>query len=560
MLPPVTVPASWAGLLAGFRSCFTAPSFATFCALVGGLVQATGRRTVCAMLAGAGLSRRWSHDRAHFFFARARWDVTEVGLILARLVVARLVPAGAAITVAVDDSLFKRWGPKVFGRAWQHDGAAKSPRKLGSGVCFVVAGIIVALPFRIIPLCLPVLACLYRPAPKPAPGRGSSAGSSAPAAPTDPAGARRLTLLATRVQRARTKLQHAQDRKTARAIRLAANGGWLPGSVPDLDTPIAQAEQALTDATTAHQQALAEITEHGQTRRTRTPKPKTKTKTKTEVAGSYPTKTELAIAMVTQLAAAFPDRTIHVVADAAYHSRALRHLPDNVTWTFRLAKTAVLHQRPPAHTGQPGRPKLTGPRLGTPTDIAATATWQPTTIHRHGEDHPATITVIDCRWHNSLGTVNVRLTLIRNTDTTTGYDLALLSTDPTATGTDLTNRYATRWTIETCFRDTREHLGAGQPHNRTQTAVHRTIPLQLFTYSLITIWYTTTGHHPDDLTRRRWLHPWYQTKTTIAFADMITKLRHTLTETITEYPTTHPDQPTPNKTNGGCPTCKAATA
>lgn len=36
-----------------------------------GFLAHTGKRTVCGMLTGAGLSRRWSHDRAHYFLARA---------------------------------------------------------------------------------------------------------------------------------------------------------------------------------------------------------------------------------------------------------------------------------------------------------------------------------------------------------------------------------------------------------------------------------------------------------------------------------------------------------
>jgi putative ABC transport system permease protein len=39
-------------------------------ALVCGFLAQTGKRTVCGMLGGAGLSRTWSHDRAHRFFAR----------------------------------------------------------------------------------------------------------------------------------------------------------------------------------------------------------------------------------------------------------------------------------------------------------------------------------------------------------------------------------------------------------------------------------------------------------------------------------------------------------
>jgi SRSO17 transposase len=119
MLPGLTLPASLAGLLWSLRPCFTGPSYRTFCGLVAGLCGQVRRRTVCGMLLGGGLSRCWPHDRAHYFFARARWSADELGLAVARLVVALLVPAGAAITVAVDDSLFRRSGRKVWGAAWQ---------------------------------------------------------------------------------------------------------------------------------------------------------------------------------------------------------------------------------------------------------------------------------------------------------------------------------------------------------------------------------------------------------------------------------------------------------
>jgi hypothetical protein len=77
------------------------------------------------MLLGACLERIWHHARAHRFFTAARWCADTVGLVLVDLIVDRLLPAGAAITVVVDDTLFKRSGKKVFGVAWHHDGAAK---------------------------------------------------------------------------------------------------------------------------------------------------------------------------------------------------------------------------------------------------------------------------------------------------------------------------------------------------------------------------------------------------------------------------------------------------
>jgi SRSO17 transposase len=134
MLPDATlpVPASLMRLLASLAPLFTAPSFRTFCGLACGFFTQTGKRTVCGMLAGAGLSRLWPHDRAHFFFARARWDPDALGLAVARLVVALLVPAGEPVTIAIDDTLFKRRGKKVWAASWFHDGSARVRARPGT--------------------------------------------------------------------------------------------------------------------------------------------------------------------------------------------------------------------------------------------------------------------------------------------------------------------------------------------------------------------------------------------------------------------------------------------
>jgi hypothetical protein len=83
MLPDATLslPASLAAVLAWFAPLFTASSFRTFSMLACGFIAQTGKRTVCGMLAGAGLPRLWSHDRAHSFVARPRWNLDELGLV-----------------------------------------------------------------------------------------------------------------------------------------------------------------------------------------------------------------------------------------------------------------------------------------------------------------------------------------------------------------------------------------------------------------------------------------------------------------------------------------------
>jgi SRSO17 transposase len=114
MLPGLTLPVSLRRLLGAFEGCFTRPTFAVFQAMVIGLVAQTGRRTVCGMLTAAGLAQTWSHDRAHRFFSQARWQVDQLGLVLLDLVVAHLIPPGAEIFLAVDDTAHRRRGKKTI--------------------------------------------------------------------------------------------------------------------------------------------------------------------------------------------------------------------------------------------------------------------------------------------------------------------------------------------------------------------------------------------------------------------------------------------------------------
>src|ERR1700722_3069803 len=180
MLPGVTLPASLAGLLGALRPCFTAPSFATFCGLAAGLAGQVRRRTVVGMLLGAGLARAWPHDRAHYFFARARWQADELGLAVARRVVLLRVPPGEPLTVAVDDSVFRRSGRKVYGAGWQYDGSSPSLDGLSFGTCFVTCGIVVQLPFCTRPVCLPVLARLIPAGKTKVPARRRKGKKAAP--------------------------------------------------------------------------------------------------------------------------------------------------------------------------------------------------------------------------------------------------------------------------------------------------------------------------------------------------------------------------------------------
>jgi hypothetical protein len=427
MVAGLTLPPSLMTLLAAFRPCFTAPSFRTFCGLAAGFWAQAGRRTVCGMLAGAGLSRAWSHHRAHRFFSRARWSSEQLGLVLARLVVAVLVPDGEPVTVAVDDTLFKRTGKKVHAIGWFHDGSVKGPRQVGLGNNWVIAAIVVRLPFCSRPVALPVLA----------------------------------------------RLVH-KDLKPAPASRLM-----------------------------------------------------------------------LARQMTAALAAALPGRQIHVVADAAYAGKELRRLPQTVTWTTRLRKDAALYELPGPRTGRRGRPRVKGPRLPSLAGLAKTAAFSPVTVTCYGRTATVPAAAITCLWHGVFGARRAQVILIRDKARPGGYDLALATTDLTASPAAVIERYASRWSIEVAVEDAKQVFGAGQARNRTPAAVHRTIPFTLACQSIAIIWYATAGHHPADVAGHRARAPWYRAKAEPSTADMHAKLRRVLI--AAKYRPARPDQPTPEE-------------
>ncbi len=397
-----------------------------FCALACGLLAQSARRTVCGMLVGARLSQVWSHHRAHRFFSQARWSVEQVSAILARLVVRLLVGAEEAILVAVDDTLFQRCGPKVHAASWFHDGSAKGERKVGYGNNWVIAAIVVRLPFLDRPVALPVGFSLIR--------KGSDEAS--------------------RLQAARR--------------------------------------------------------------------------------------------LVEALAAALPGRHINVVADSAYAGKALRGLPAEVTWTTRLRSNAALYELAPPRTGRRGRPKTRGAKLPPLASLAAHATFTSTAVTRYGHTATVQVAVIRCLWYGVFATQQVQVILVRD-KAKTGYDIALVSTDLTATAAQIIERYAARWSIEVAIEDAKQTVGVGQARNRVPRAVERTVPFGLIVGSLAVCWYATAGHHPDDIQAARELAPWYRDKAQPSVLDMIAKLRRVII--AAQFRQTNPFPATPAEIN-----------
>jgi hypothetical protein len=256
------------------------------------------------------------------------------------------------------------------------------------------------------------------------------------------------------------------------------------------------------------------------------------------------------------IAAAFPDRRVHGVGDAAYHGRPL--LVTGTTWTTRLPANAALFDLAPARTGKRGRPALKGAKLGKPEALAASATWRPVTVYRYGRTESVYLAEVACIWYGSFGNQPGRCVLVREQNSTKPYDLALFTFDTQASAADVVARYAVRWSIEPSNANGKQQMGVGQARNRLPKAVQRTVPFGMLVQSLVIVWYAVHGYHPDDVLLRRQQQPWYETKTEPSFEDMLVKLRKTLI--AARFSTVRPGQTDPDLLRDYALACAAAAA
>ena len=243
-----------------------------------------------------------------------------------------------------------------------------------------------------------------------------------------------------------------------------------------------------------------------------------------------PGKPELAREMLDLLTARLADRDIDTVGDAAYASQAWRGLPGRVSITSRLRCNAAIYARRPPRTGKRGQPRKWGERLKSIAEIAAdpATEWSEASVRRYGKTETLMLCAIDCLWGPLGPETPVRVILVRDEGKPSGYQIALISTDLKASAAQLVERYAERWPIEVAFEEGKELFGVGHARNRTPRAVERTVPFQFLAMTITILWYAAAGHHPDVVAEHRARAPWYLTKTTPSFADMLAKLRRVI--------------------------------
>lgn len=143
-------------------SALTAPTARNLAVLARGAILATGPRTVtaCLLAAWPWATKRWGAYED--VLRRSRMSLWRLAQALLHQMLA-LVPEGAVVELVVDETLVRRYGPRVVGVAVHHDAARSSHGRhvTTPGHKWVVLSVLVPLPFTDLALALPVHALLY---------------------------------------------------------------------------------------------------------------------------------------------------------------------------------------------------------------------------------------------------------------------------------------------------------------------------------------------------------------------------------------------------------------
>jgi hypothetical protein len=419
----MTLVSSFAVLLQPLAIVMTSPSFDNLCTLLVGWAFAP-RHTITCMLLAVGSGVRKHHSAFHRLFAQARWSLDRFGLVVFDLVEPLL--AAGPVFLALDDTLARKRGLKIFGVGMHHD-PLLSTRKtalMNWGHSWVVLGVIVR--FRLWPervFCLPILFRLY--------------------------------------------LNHDACHRGRRVYR---------------------------------------------------------------------TRPELAVELLQAMCGHRKTRRFHALADTAYGGQSvLKCLPANCDLTSRLHLDARLYGPPPVRLpGTPGRPRKFGARLATPRQMLAERATR-ATLNIYGRHDRVRLVDREARWHCA-PTKPLRVVAVEPLSGGRTVQ-AFYSTCHEASGQQVLEWYAQRWSIEVAFHDSKQSLGFEEPQAWTRRAVERTAPMAMLLYSLIVVWFVRDGHRHYRNIRR----PWYRQKEHASFADMLTTLRReSIREQVLLIPPTGP--------------------
>lgn len=159
-----TLPAALLHLIVVFAPLFSKRVWEHAKILLLGVLLARGKRTVTSSLRAVGLANETHFENYHRVLNRAKWDALAASRILLRLII-RLLPAGAALVIAADDTIERRRGRKIKALGYWRDPLRSSRRRTVNcyGLKWLALAVCLRLPWSRRPWALPFLTALCRP-------------------------------------------------------------------------------------------------------------------------------------------------------------------------------------------------------------------------------------------------------------------------------------------------------------------------------------------------------------------------------------------------------------
>jgi hypothetical protein len=220
---------------------------------------------------------------------------------------------------------------------------------------------------------------------------------------------------------------------------------------------------------------------------------------------AFATKLELAVELVRWAKGwlDFVAQPLWVVADGAYAKAPLLEplIASGIVVVSRLRKDAALRTVPGAPTGKRGRPRKYGEsRIVLAKRAGQKGGWTTGTFELYGKATPKKYKTFEATWRPAGGVIRVVLV-----DEPKGW-IAFFCTDPSATVADILGSVADRFSLETCFRDCKEVVGAGQQQVRHVWASVGAFHMCLWTFTMTEAW--AWNRSAEELVAHRSASPW----------------------------------------------------
>jgi hypothetical protein len=220
---------------------------------------------------------------------------------------------------------------------------------------------------------------------------------------------------------------------------------------------------------------------------------------------TFATKLELAVELMKWAKGwlDFVAQPLWVVADGAYAKAAFLKplIGMGVVVVSRLRRDAALWTVPAARVGARGRPRKYGEsRIALAKRAGQRRGWTTGTFELYGKPTQKKYKTFEATWRPAGGVIRVVLV-----DEPKGW-IAFFCTDPRATVADILGLVADRFSLETCFRDCKEIVGAGQQQVRHVWASVGSFHVCLWTFTLTEAW--AWNRSAEELVAHRSASPW----------------------------------------------------